>query len=391
MVHPVVSRLTKPSTASKMVVVARHSSSVPSSVRTATSAVVSGNRGIENIIKYGPGGRSSVSGISATVFGCTGFLGRYVVNRLGKIGSQVVIPYRGCELDYRHLKVMGDLGQIVPVFYSSKNTQEIEKLVENSNVVFNLIGRDYETKNFSFEDVHVKIPAAIAKASRQAGVSRLIHVSALGAEEASSSEFLQSKWRGEQAVLEEFPDATIVRPASIFGAEDRLLNRIGWLHLIPLKYGDPMIRNGETQFVPVFVSDVAEGLLRIMRDSTTSGKIFEFVGPNVFTYEQLVELFGEVSKRPINPVSYPTVIYKALVRVLQAFPPSPKITLSDVERLLLDEKPTGLPGLHALGIEPQSVEAHAIEIFRRYRLAAYYNMAAGTQEPSKPLESDAKF
>ena len=75
----------------------------------------------------------------------------------GKIGSQVVIPYRGCELDYRHLKVMGDLGQIVPVFYSSKNTQEIEKLVENSNVVFNLIGRDYETKNFSFEDVHVKV------------------------------------------------------------------------------------------------------------------------------------------------------------------------------------------------------------------------------------------
>jgi len=95
------------------------------------------------------GGRSSVSGIVATVFGCTGFLGRYVVTNLGNIGSQVVLPFRGEEKSYNHLKVSGDLGQIVPLRWDYKDKDSIRKVVEYSNVIINCVGRTYDTRNFT--------------------------------------------------------------------------------------------------------------------------------------------------------------------------------------------------------------------------------------------------
>ena len=125
------------------------------------------------------GGRSSVSGITATVFGATGFLGRYVVNRLGKTGTRVVVPFRGDEKDVRHLKVMGDLGQIVHLDFSIRDADAIKYAVERSNVVVNMVGREWETRNFSFEDVHVEFPAKLAEICKEVGVERLVHVSAL--------------------------------------------------------------------------------------------------------------------------------------------------------------------------------------------------------------------
>ena len=99
-------------------------------------------------IKYGPpsGGRSAVSGHVATVFGCTGFLGRYTVAKLGKAGTQVVVPYRD-EDEKRHLRVMGDLGQIVPLEWDARNTDQIAECVRHSDVVYNLAGRDHETRS----------------------------------------------------------------------------------------------------------------------------------------------------------------------------------------------------------------------------------------------------
>jgi len=154
---------------------------------TSSTAPTVRARGIEAVIKYGPGGRSSVSGVLATVFGSTGFLGRYVVNRLAKLGSQVLLPYRGDEYDWRHMKLMGDLGQVNATYYNPRSLKEVSKMVEYSNVVINLIGRDFETSNFTYYDVHVTIPSLIAKAAKQAGVSRFIHVSCLGAAEDSPS------------------------------------------------------------------------------------------------------------------------------------------------------------------------------------------------------------
>lgn len=174
-------------------------------------------------------GRSSVSGIRATVFGASGFLGRYVVNRLGKIGSVVVLPYRGSEVDVRHLKLCGDLGQINFVPSSIRSVEDIESAVSDSNVVINLLGKHLETLRWNFTDVNATFPGVLAEVCREQGVERFVHVSSLGAELDSPSSWQRSKALGEQAVKDAFPAATILRPATMFGDEDRFLNRIAKL------------------------------------------------------------------------------------------------------------------------------------------------------------------
>jgi len=166
------------------------------------------------------GGRSSVSGVIATVFGCTGFLGRYVVNSLGRVGSQVVIPYRGEEKSYNHLKVMGDLGQIIPLKWDLKDKDSIRNAAKYSNVIINLVGSRYDTRNFTLYDVHVDGAKRIAEVAKELKVDKFIHVSALGASLEASSDWLKSKAEGELAVKSVYPDVTIIRPATMFGARD---------------------------------------------------------------------------------------------------------------------------------------------------------------------------
>lgn len=106
-------------------------------------------------MKRGTGGRSSFNGVVATVFGCSGFLGRYLCNKLGKIGTQMILPYRGDHYDVLRLKVAGDLGQVLFHPYNLMDEKSIYEAMKYSNVVINLVGRDWETKNYKFNDVHV--------------------------------------------------------------------------------------------------------------------------------------------------------------------------------------------------------------------------------------------
>lgn len=181
-------------------------------------------------MKRGTGGRSSFNGIVATVFGATGFTGRYVCNRLGKIGTQLIIPYRADHYEAIRLRLCGDLGQVLFQPYNLRDEEAIAKAVRYSNVVINLVGRDWETKNFKYDDVHVTGARNIARIAKEAGVKKFIHVSALNAAEypephvlPQGSKFLRSKWLGEQAVREEFPEAIIFRPSDVYGQEDRFL------------------------------------------------------------------------------------------------------------------------------------------------------------------------
>ncbi|KAG8972942.1 hypothetical protein FRB90_010074, partial [Tulasnella sp. 427] len=125
------------------------------------------------VISYGPAGRSAVTGHVATVFGCTGFLGRYLVSKLAKAGTQVIVPFRD-EDEKRHLKVMGDLGQVVPLMWDIRDPDTIAECVRHSDVVYNLVGREYETKNYTFEDVNVTAAQLIAEVSMAHSVSNFI-------------------------------------------------------------------------------------------------------------------------------------------------------------------------------------------------------------------------
>jgi NADH dehydrogenase (ubiquinone) 1 alpha subcomplex subunit 9 len=357
-------------------------SNVPSG-STDSKSIVSKKNPLDSIIQYGPGGRSSVSGLTVTVFGSTGFLARYLVNRLGKQGTQVVIPYRGDELDYRHLKVMGDLGQIVPLFYSLKDYDSIVRAVKGSHIVFNLAGRDYETGNFSFEDVHVEGARRIAKACRETGVNKLIHVSALNASKSSPSAFLRSKYFGEEAVKSEFDrGTTIVRPSNIFGAEDRFLHRIAYLNMIPVFFGDPVLKNGQQSLQPVYVVDVAQGLINAARDPESASKTYEFVGPKRYTYEELIKYFGEVCHRHVNPFPYPEFVLKTYARLMELWPPAPVISRDEITRMTIDDVLTkGTLKLRDVGINPTNLESVILQIWRSYRPVNYLDEPVPESSP----------
>jgi len=293
--------------------------------------------GAVEVSSRGAGGRSSVSGIVATVFGCTGFLGRYVVNRLGRSGTQVVVPWRGDGLNYRHLKLMGDLGQIVPMEWDLREESSIRSAMIHSDVVINLVGKHFETRNYSFTQVHEEGAATIARIAREVGVSQFIHVSGAGVSLDSLSAWKRSKAAGEIAVRQEFPSAVIVRPTDLFGFEDRLLTRIG--KIISKFYMYPLINEGNCKIQPVWVEDVAGVISAAVRDPEGfSGKTLELGGPRVMTMRELVEFAQETTKKPVRYPELPVLAARLIARLyglrLPALNPEPFFVEDDIFREL---------------------------------------------------------
>ncbi|KAM4747946.1 NADH dehydrogenase [ubiquinone] 1 alpha subcomplex subunit 9, mitochondrial [Rhinophrynus dorsalis] len=318
------------------------------------------------IIPHGKPGRSAVSGVVATVFGASGFLGRYVVNRLGRIGSQVVIPYRCDPYDIMYLRPMGDLGQLIFMEWNSKDKDATRRAIENSNVVINLIGKEWETKNFSFEDVFVNIPRELALLSQQAGVEKFIHMSHLNADIKSPSKLLRTKAVGENAVREAFPEAIIMKPSEIYGREDKFFNHFANMRRFG---GVPLIAFGKkTVKQPVYVVDVAKAILSAIKDPDSAGKTYALVGPNRYLLHDLVEYIYAVAHRPFFPYPVPRPLYHLGVRFFEMNPFEPWITRDKVDRFhTTDKKYPDLPGLEDLGIVPTTVEQKAIEVLRRHR------------------------
>ncbi|KAF8523207.1 NADH dehydrogenase [Gautieria morchelliformis] len=318
-------------------------------------------------IAYGPPGRSADSGHVATVFGCTGFLGRYLVHKLAKVGTTVVVPYRE-EDQKRHLKVMGDLGQIVSLEWDIRNEEQTAECIRRSDIVYNLVGRDYETKNFTFEDVHVKGAAMIARVASKLGVPRFVHVSHLNASRDSKSAFYRAKYQGEERVMQEFGNASIVRPAMMYGHEDKLLNNMAFW---PIWW---QLNHGETKVRPAHVLDVAQALHNFI-DLPPQPQIYSLPGPRTYTYEELLDLVSSVTYNPHSSApTLPKRIASFLARVSQVAW-WPIISPDEVERRYInDVSEAEVPGdWGKLGVEPDVIEMHALKYLKRYRSAENYS------------------
>uniref|UniRef100_A0AAR2LW49 NADH dehydrogenase [ubiquinone] 1 alpha subcomplex subunit 9, mitochondrial n=1 Tax=Pygocentrus nattereri TaxID=42514 RepID=A0AAR2LW49_PYGNA len=337
------------------------------------------------LIPKGKGGRSSSSGIAATVFGASGFLGRYVVNRLGRIGSQIVIPHRCDQYDVMYLRPMGDLGQIIFMEWDARDKESIKRAIAHSNVVINLVGREWETSNYKFEDVFVTIPQQIAKASREAGVTKFIHMSHLNADIRSPSKYLRNKAVGEIAVRDEFPDAIIMKPSEFFGREDRFFN-----HFANMRWfgkAVPLIAMGKkTVKQPCHVVDVAKAIVNAIKDPDTNGKTYALVGPNRYLLHDLVEYVYAVACRPFVAYPMPRPLYHLAARIFEMNPFDPWTTRDKVDRFhTTDMKYPGLPGFEDLGITPSSVEQKAIEVLRRHRRFRFLEAELGETKPAKTV------
>ncbi|XP_026462282.1 NADH dehydrogenase [ubiquinone] 1 alpha subcomplex subunit 9, mitochondrial-like [Ctenocephalides felis] len=352
-------------------------------------------------MKRGTGGRSSFNGVVATVFGATGFTGRYVCNKLGKIGTQLIIPYRGDFYPAQRLKCVGDLGQVLFTPYNLRDRESIDKAIRYSNVVINLVGRDWETKNFKFDDVHVEGARTLARACREAGVEKLIHVSSLSASPnpeghclPKGSGFLRSKYYGELAVKEEFPDAIIFRPGVIYGSEDRFLRYFAhpWrrqIHYMPMwDKGEKAVKQ------PVYVSDFAQGIVNAIRDPDAVGKTFQAVGPRRYKLGELVDYFHRVMRKQGTQWGYkrydlrydPTFWARiSLTEKLCPGWPVGYLHWEQIEReCVTDQVIPGVPTLEDLDVKLTLIEHQAPWELRGFRAYAYNVEELGDFEDPAP-------
>lgn len=324
-------------------------------------------------------------------------MGRYLVAKLAKEGSQVILPYRD-EDSKRHLRVTGDLGQIVPLEWDARNPDQIHECVRHSDTVYNLTGCDWETRNYKYKDVNVDVASTIAQVAAQSGVDQLIHVSHLNANPNSSSEFYRTKYAGERAVRDAFPNATIVRPGSMYGGEDWLLNAVCEY---PILF---RLNNGETKILPVHVHDVAAAL-KVMLDApvTSVASTFSLAGPQIHTYNSILKLVAQLTLKNNEAPSIPKAIAKAFASVTNRAIWWPTVSPDEIERRFINDAgveamtpvdnsafPGGwgpeakndiLPGIDGepvkgwaeLNITPDYIEEHAIKYIRRYRSAATFD------------------
>ncbi|KAI9670090.1 MAG: NADH-ubiquinone oxidoreductase 40 kDa subunit [Trizodia sp. TS-e1964] len=323
------------------------------------------------------GGRSSLGGHTVTVFGATGFLGRYIVNRLARQGCTVVIPYRD-EMAKRHLKVTGDLGRLHFMEFDLRNTQSIEESVRHSDVVYNLIGRTYPTKNFTYEDVHVEGATRIAEAVAKYDVDRFIHVSSYNANEDSPSEFFRTKGQGEEVVRDIFPETTIVRPAPMFGFEDKLLNKLAGIK--NLVTSNHMLE----RYWPVHAIDVGHALEIMLQDDLTASKTFELYGPENHTTAEIAKMVDKETGKHRRHINLPKIIRKPIANVLNRALWWPVACADDVEREFIDQEIDSEAQTFAdLGIEPSSISSLAFHYLQSYRGSAYYDLPPSTAKEQR--------
>jgi uncharacterized protein YbjT (DUF2867 family) len=312
-----------------------------------------------------------------TVFGGSGFVGTQLVQLLARRGYRVRVAVRRPDLAL-HLRIPGSVGQIQPIQANLRNADSIRRAVHGADMVVNLTGIAGETGRQSFQAVHVDGAGAVATASRAAGVTALVHMSALGVDKAEGvSRYAQSKLLGERAVLDAFPDAVIVRPSILFGRDDGFFNLLGTLsRMLPVL---PLI-GGDTKFQPVYVGDVAEAMVQALEGRVAGGRAYELGGPQVETHRQLLARVQVLAqrRRPVLPLSKRMA---KLVALPMSILPKPLINADQVELLHVDNVVSDAAAregrtLSAFGIAPTSMDTILPTYLWRFRKHGQFDRTA---------------
>lgn len=303
------------------------------------------------------------------VFGGTGFVGRQIVRLLARHGARIKVATRVPEHAY-FLRTTGVVGQVVAVPCRYSDQQSIEDIMRGADAAINCVGILFERgKRRTFKNVHAELPGVLGAAAAKAGVKRFVQISALGIEH-SFSRYAASKLAGEQALLQAFPKATILRPSVIFGEDDAFFNKFAELaRYLPFL---PLIGGGKTKFQPVYVGDVAEAALAALNlpalgVGNPQGKVYALGGPEVLTFKEIYQRIFAYTGRTKPLVSLPFAVAK-----LQAFfmnmLPNPLLTPDQVQSLKTDTTvQPGSLGLQDLGIQPTGLNSVLPRYLETYR------------------------
>ena len=308
-----------------------------------------------------------------TVFGGSGFLGRHLVRALCKRDYRIRVAVRRPELT-GHLQPLGKVGQIHAVQANVRYPASVEAAMRGADVAVNLVAILAQSGAQTFDAVQVGGAEAVAKAAAAAG-AQMVHVSAIGADESSTSHYARAKAAGEKAVLAALPSAIIMRPSLVFGPEDQFTNRFAALaRMAPAL---PLIGGGSMKVQPVFVGDVAAAMADAVDGKARAGATYELGGPEVLSFREIMEMILEITDRKRMLVSLPFAVAKLQSLFLQFAPGAMKLTPDQVELFRTDNvvsqaaKAAGLT-LEGLGITPDSLEAIAPQYLWRFRPAGQF-------------------
>lgn len=316
-----------------------------------------------------------MSGELITVFGGSGFLGRYVVRSLCRSGYRVRVAVRNPGLA-GDLRLAGDVGQVQIVQANVRNRPSIERALEGAYGVINLVGILYEKGAQTFQGSQALGAKNVSELAAAHGVSRFVQVSAIGADKDSASEYGRTKAAAEAAVRENLPGAVILRPSVIFGPEDDFFNRFASMsRMSPVL---PAIGGGDTKVQPIFAGDVAAAVLAGLESDAATGRTFELGGPASYTFKEIYQFILKEVDRPrlILPLPFflakPIGLVTGMLFKLWPFH-APPITGDQVD-LLRTDNVVGASGeedvgtLADLGVtELESIEAIVPTYLWRFR------------------------
>jgi len=298
------------------------------------------------------------------VFGGSGFIGRYLVRHLAQQGWRIVVAVRD-PLDARLLQPLGDVGQIVPVACDVGNKEQVAAVLAHADAAVNLVGLLFERGSQNFQRVHVEAARNIGQGAAVAGITRVVQVSAIGAAPHSPSSYARSKAAAESALREAVPQAVVLRPSIVFGAEDGFFNLFARIAMLSPVL--PLFGGGMTRFQPVYVDDVARSIVAALAMPEAAGRTYELGGPRVYSFRQLMEIVRRETRRHplLVPVPFALAQLKALFLQLLPVPP---LTPDQVRLLKIDNVVApGALTIADLGIAPTTVEVIVPTYLARYR------------------------
>ena len=311
---------------------------------------------------------------NVTIFGGTGFLGRYIVNRLSKLGYIINIVTRTPN-EAIYLKTSGNVGQVKLTEGSFSNLNNFTSLFKTSDIIINCVGILNEEGDQTFKKLHSDIPEELAILAKKSGVKKFIHISSIGANPNSDSKYSKSKGIAEVKILKAFPEAIIFRPSIVFGSEDQFFNLFSQISCIsPIL---PIV-GGKTKFQPVYVDDIAKmvvGVLQIEAPNTKKNdRIYELGGPEIISFRSLMVKMLSVIYRKKLIINLPFWLAKAMCPLILILN---KLTFKKIPLLITEDSVKQLKhdnivseeymSFEDLDIKPKSLDLILPSYLKRYR------------------------
>ena len=300
--------------------------------------------------------------LRVTVFGGTGFVGRHLIKHLCDHECIIKVPTRNPAKGY-FLQPLGDVGQINLIKCDLSDNKKLKNLIENSDIIINLIGILFEKKKNDFVNIHYNF---VKRLVDNIGLSKknFIQISALGVNKYKNSLYSRSKFDAEEYIQKKSKKFSIVRPGLIFGPEDNFFCKFAKISLLSPFL--PLIMGGKTKFQPVYVEDVCKGIIKILQKNITN-KIFEFGGPDIFTFKELLQILLKTINRKKFLIYIPKTMAILMAKFFQLLP-NPLLTEDQIQLLknnniVLNDNYT----FKYLGINPVSLELILPDYLKRFK------------------------